>query len=48
MKLIISADLVLRSPRSGRLEGRPRARSRLWPSFETRASARSSGRGRWM
>ena len=28
-----------------RLEGWPLARSRLWPSFETRARARSSGRG---
>src|SRR5262244_4246004 len=32
--------LILRRPRSwrGRLEGWPQARSRLWPSFETRAS----------
>jgi hypothetical protein len=29
-----------------RLEAWPLARSRLWPSFETRARARSSGRGR--
>src|SRR5580692_12616116 len=28
-----------------RLEGWPLARFRLWPSFETRAKARSSGRG---
>jgi hypothetical protein len=28
-----------------RLEGWTLARSRLWPSFETRARARSSGRG---
>src|SRR5712671_3426278 len=40
-----SSDLILRRPRSwrGRLEGWPRARSHLWPSFErpsfeTRAS----------
>src|SRR5713226_1343337 len=47
------SDLILRRPRSsrGRLEGWPLARSRSWPSFETRASfdkrsgARSSGRG---
>src|SRR5712692_3772425 len=34
------SDLILRRPRSsrGRLEGWPRARSRLWPSFEMRAS----------
>jgi hypothetical protein len=32
-----SHHLVLRSPRSGRLEGRPRARSRLPPCFETAA-----------
>src|SRR5260370_29418322 len=34
------SDLILRRPRSsrGRLEGWPRARCRLWPSFETRAS----------
>src|SRR5258707_4585797 len=34
------ADLILRRPRSsrGRLEGWPRARSRLQPSFETPAS----------
>src|SRR5712691_7535031 len=34
------SDLILRRPRSlrGRLEGWPQARSRLWPSFETRAS----------
>src|SRR5262249_10364568 len=30
-------NLVLRSPRSGRLEGWPQARSCLWPSFETAA-----------
>jgi hypothetical protein len=41
------SDLILRRLRSsrGRLEGWPRAWSRLWPSFETRARARSSGRG---
>jgi len=34
------SDLIVRRPRSsrGRLEGWPRARSCLWPSFETRAS----------
>src|SRR5260221_403643 len=40
------SDLILRRPRSlrDRLEGWPRARSRLWPSFETRASfAKRSG-----
>src|SRR5262249_15019487 len=33
-----NSDLILRSPRSGRLEGWPRARPCLWPSFETRPS----------
>jgi len=40
-------DLIMRRLRSsrGRLEGWPRARSRLWPSFETRASlAKRSGK----
>ena len=41
------SDLILTRPRSsrGRLEGWPQARSCLWPSFETRTRARSSGRG---
>ncbi len=49
-RVIAPMDLILRRPRSsrGRLEGWPRARSRLRPSFETPARARSSGRGRWM
>src|SRR5260370_40342637 len=32
-----SISLVLRSPRSGRLEGRPHPRPCPWPSFETAA-----------
>src|SRR6266540_4062635 len=39
-----SACLILRSPRSGRLEGWPATRHRLVPSFETALRA-SSGRG---
>jgi len=36
------------APFDARLEGWPPVRPRLWPSFETRARACSSGRGRWM
>src|SRR3984893_16495418 len=44
--LILSPTVRRREAPSRR--GWPLARSRLWPSFETRAIARSSGRGRSM
>ena len=40
-----STDLILRPCEARRLVGWTPARPCLWPSFETRARARSSGRG---
>src|SRR5271165_735694 len=40
-RVMHQTNLVLRRERSDRLEGRPLARSRLWPSFETRARSQA-------